>query len=104
MLFFESNKDENTLVCFFSGKLNAEKSNEMAPQLDKKIDEARDEMKGLQVRFDLEDVDYIASGFIRICMKTVQTVGKENFAIVRSNPMIKKTFKITGLDEELNVS
>jgi anti-anti-sigma factor len=59
---------------------------------------------GDKIIFDLKDVEYISSSFIRICVSIAKQAGTGKFSIVHSQPLIKKTFKISGLDELLNVS
>ena len=56
------------------------------------------------VNFDIKDVEYIASSFIRICVSTAKQLANKNFSIVNTIPMIKKVFKIAGLEKLLNVS
>ena len=66
---------------------------------------SKTEDKPLQTKivFDLADVTYIASSFIRICLSTAKQVDTGNFCIINCDPFIKKTFKIAGLDEILGV-
>jgi anti-anti-sigma factor len=54
--------------------------------------------------FDLRDVNYISSSFIRICVNTAKQIQKGKFSIIHCDPFIKKTFKIAGLDDLLNIS
>lgn len=58
---------------------------------------------GDQVVFDLGEVDYIASSFIRICITHAKLAGPGGFSITNCQPFVKKTFKISGLDEVLNI-
>ena len=105
MVNFEFDKDNNTLICFFSGRLDTQNSYEMEAEIEKNIMELlKDDNHAPGIIFDIGKVDYIASAFIRICMKTIKQTGKEKFSIIHSIPMIKKTFKIAGLDAVLNVS
>lgn len=104
---FDFNKDSNTLHCVLHGRLGSDTCESIAPQI-------REQLKALstksqnpaqaQVVFDLEQVDFIASGFIRICIETAKTVTSRNFSVVNTRPVIKKTFKIAGLDKTLNVT
>lgn len=59
---------------------------------------------GDRVVFNLEEVEYIASSFIRICVSYAKQAGQGNFSISNCQPFVKKTFKISGLDEILNIS
>jgi anti-anti-sigma factor len=56
-----------------------------------------------KIIFDLKQVDYIASSFIRICVTYARIAGPGMFAIVNCQPLIKKIFKISGLDDLLNI-
>ena len=106
MINFEFNKKNNSLKYLFTGRLDTEKTNEMGSEIEDKIIEFQKdtENQSPEIIFDIKEVDYIASAFIRICIKTVKLTGKDKFSITNSSPMIKKTFKIAGLDSELNVS
>lgn len=105
MVNFVFDKDNNALTCFFSGRLDTQNSYEMEAEIEKNIMEyLKGESQYPGIIFDIGEVDYIASAFIRICMKTIKQTGKDKFSIIHSIPMIKKTFKIAGLDSVLNVS
>lgn len=58
----------------------------------------------LKIVFDMMSVDYIASAFIRLCLQTAKSIDAKNFCVQNTNPFIKKTFKMAGLDRALNVS
>jgi anti-anti-sigma factor len=63
-----------------------------------------EEMKTGNIIFDLQEVEYVSSSFIRICVSVAKEAGKGHFSIINCQPFVKKTFKISGLDEVLNVS
>lgn len=56
------------------------------------------------VIFDLNEVDYISSMFLRVCTKTAQKTGKENFSIINVSEPVMKLFKLTRLNSFLNIS
>jgi len=58
---------------------------------------------GLPVTFDLAGVGYVASSFIRICLRAAQAVGRDHFDMINVAPEVKKVFKIAGLDHQLNI-
>ena len=93
---------ENNLNCLFKGRMGADNVEMIAKQIQEKIDEFKSD--NLIVNFNLQDVSYIASSFIRICVVTAKQLPDGNFTISNTNPMIKKVFKIAGLDKILNVS
>ena len=51
--------------------------------------------------FDLSGVAYVASSFLRICLKAAATAGKDRFELIHARPEIKKVFKIACLDQQL---
>jgi anti-anti-sigma factor len=55
------------------------------------------------VIFNLQEVDYISSTFLRVVIKLVKTLGKENFAITNLQPSIMLVFKIAGLSEVIKM-
>ncbi len=107
MIKFHHSPHEKKLVCKFTGRMDTNVCIQIAVQITDKITEIKDPAEPVHsgsIVFDLEEVNYIASSFIRICISTAKATDKGNFSITNSNPFIKKTFKIAGLDEMLNVS
>ena len=100
------NIDIHQLYGTFVGKLDTRISQDFQPVLELEIEkcQANNPDEKLKICFDFEKVDFITSTFIRICVESVKKIGKENFCVINTNPLIKKTLKIAGLDEELNVS
>lgn len=107
MYDFEFTEDNKNLICHLKGRLGADNCDKIDQAIQDKIKEinatfAAEEDLGLTM--NLKEVDYIASAFIRICLSNARKYGKGNFSITNTSPVIKKTFKIAGLDEILNVS
>lgn len=103
MVTFNYSPNEKELRATFTGRLDTlavQKLSEII-QVNLPIKEGSSRDK---IIFDLKDVNYIASSFIRICVNVAKEAGQGQFSIVRCQPFIKKTFKISGLDEILNVS
>jgi anti-sigma B factor antagonist len=80
------------VICYPEGRLDTL----VALEMEKEVDGVTDKEKKLI--FDFEKVDYISSSFLRICLKKVKELGKENFSIINPSPDIKKVFKIAGLE------
>ncbi len=53
------------------------------------------------VVFDLSEVDFVCSAFLRLCILAYQKTGTLGFRIVNVNPQIKRVFKIAGMDRLL---
>ena len=98
---------ENTINCNLSGRFGTDTNETFSDRLHRKIEECKDVSKApgnLKVCMDLKNVSYIASSFIRTCVSVSKRLSQENFKIINATPVIKKTFKIAGLDDVLNVS
>lgn len=63
----------------------------------------RVQSEGLPVLFDMADVVYVSSAFIRLCIQTYKTVGGARFALQHVSPDVKRVFKIAGLDDQLRM-
>jgi anti-anti-sigma factor len=103
MLTFNYNNVENIITFIFNGRMDTlamENLNKIL-QSEAGLKEIKPEDK---IVFDLRDVDYIASSFIRVCVSQAKQVGSERFSMANCQPFVKKTFKISGLDEVLNIS
>lgn len=105
MAEFSSSTTDSKITLFFKGKLDTEAVQEIAEQIELEISNEKS-MAGekLKVVFDIKDVSFVASAFIRTCIKAAKSVSEGSFSILNSSPMIKKTFKIAGLSDILNVS
>lgn len=57
-----------------------------------------------QIVFDLGQVDYVSSAFLRLCMLASRQVKKSSFRIVNTKPQVMKVFKVACLDESFMVS
>ena len=78
----------------FSGQLNST----ACENLDVEVDEAL--LKEPEsVVFDLAEVSFIASIFLRLCLKTFKKMGNGHFCIINASPAVMKIFTIAGLDE-----
>ena len=95
------------IVCKLHGRYGADESEHFSARLDEKIMVHKPAAEGtgtMKICFDLQNVGFIASAFIRICLATSRRIDPVNFSIINASPMVKKTFMISGLDKALNVS
>lgn len=109
MVSIEYREADNNLTFTFSGHLDTNTSTWINEAITKELINRKGiddpEVKAdFKVTFDMMEVSYISSYFLRICILTAKQVITGNFKIINCDPMIKKTFKIAGLDESLNVS
>jgi anti-anti-sigma factor len=103
MLQFNHNEGEKVVTLVFSGRMDF-----LAVSNLNEIIGAEPVMQNWspenKIVFDLSEVDYIASSFIRICVSFAKQAGSGRFSIVNCQPFVKKTFKISGLDDVLNIT
>ncbi|HBB91507.1 MAG TPA: hypothetical protein DC042_07250 [Bacteroidales bacterium] len=103
MLTFQYDFDARVITLTFAGRMNTlavTKLNEMIENEPLMRNWKEDE----KLVFDMQEVDYIASSFIRICVSYAKLAGPGRFSMTHCHPFVKKTFKISGLDEILNIS
>jgi anti-anti-sigma factor len=90
--------DDEQLVCSFSGRMDTVSCMEVKDELKEKVEKYEG-----KVVFDMEEVDYISSSFLRICVIAVNSVENDNFSIIKVSPNIKKVFMIAGLADKLSI-
>ena len=93
----QCNKVGAKVICSFESRMDTVKCMEAEKIVLVHIADAA------EVVFDLVDVDYIASSFLRLCGKSSNRVKAGNFSIINVKPAVKKVFKIAGLAERLNI-
>jgi anti-anti-sigma factor len=108
MLTINHNSEKSLLTFVFSGRMDTIECLKTGEMITAKMTETLASIppgdpSALSVVFDLEGVSYISSSFIRICVQTAKQTPPGKFSITGSDPFVKKTFKIAGLDEILNI-
>jgi len=86
------------LTCFFQGRIDAG----CAPQLEQEIQAQVTAAEPGAIVFDLSEVSYISSYFLRVCLKHAKAVGAGNFAVVKARRPVKTIFQLAGLDHMLS--
>lgn len=107
MLENKYDQEANVLTFIFSGHMDSARSVPLAPLVENELKKHAGQSpladKPLKIIFDLKDVDFISSAFIRICMVTAAAVKSGNLVLQNACPFIKKTIKISGLENRLTV-
>jgi len=115
MLKCQFEKDKQTLICKFSERMDSENSPAAATMIDEKLEELLNKneiqassenpnkFENLKIIFDLQDVNFVSSAFMRNCIMFAKKVQLEYFSIINTHPFIKKTFKIAGLDNMMEI-
>jgi anti-anti-sigma factor len=103
------NANEKVLTCTFAGHLDTNSCINLNVEVNARIESIKgpdpaNELADTKIIFDLKDVSYLASSFIRICVGAAKQFPKDHFVILNCDPFTKKTFIIAGLDDVLKVS
>lgn len=96
MLEYIEEKDKITVK--FPPQIDTCECEKFEAELLKKINSASG-----KIMFDLADVAFICSEFIKICCMAQKKAGAENFSLKRLNPMIYKVFRVAGLTEIMHM-
>ena len=91
---------ENEIVCAFSGQLNTMEVMRDEPVVVQKLEQLHER----SVAFDLSGVSFVASSFLRLCLKTASVVGRSRFSVRNLKPEIKKVYVICGLDKQVSIT
>ncbi len=103
MLTFRYEADGAAIILTFTGKLDSVAVSGITEMMDSEP-LMQNRADGHRIVFDLHEVDYVSSAFIRVCISSARKAGKGNFSITNCQPFVKKTFKISGLDEILQIT
>jgi len=94
-------KESGTMFCRFPTK---KMDTNASSDADKVFLKSFSESGAVNIVFDLEGVNYVASGFLRLCMSAASKVEQGKFSVINTDPQIMKVYKIAGLDAVLKVS
>jgi anti-anti-sigma factor len=84
---------QNQLVLRFQGCMDTAKCGEIEADVRTSLADADQ-----PVVFDLDAVDFVSSSFLRLCIIARRQASPNGFQIVNVCPMVKRVFKIAGLD------
>ena len=107
MLKFDYDKSENRLICKFEERMDSLNSPKAEIDISQKIEELSADpdvkIENMDLTFDLAKVDFVSSSFMRVCIIFAKRFKKDNFKIINTKLMIKKTYKIAGFDKIMNI-
>ena len=95
---FDLTDTDEGLRCKLAGRLDTDRCERIGQRLLAQL-QASDKA----VTFDLADVPFVASSFLRLCLLATRIVGNGNVALDNTSPQIKKVFKIAGLDGPIRI-
>ena len=87
---------QEKLVIRFEGNLETAR----CAELEAEVYAAAEAAPG-EVVFDVGQVEFISSAFLRLCIGAQRRAGTRGFRVVHPTPSIKRVLKIAGLDAML---
>jgi anti-anti-sigma factor len=82
---------DGKLVCTLAGHFDTLQSQKLEALLKTRLSPEQ------AVVFEMKDVTYVCSAFLRICLHAAKTVGVDRFTLLDLAPPIKRVFKMAGL-------
>ncbi|MCP4176324.1 MAG: STAS domain-containing protein [bacterium] len=96
MKIIHQNKNNREVTLKFNGIMDTRKCIDIEGKILSEIEGAD------QINFDLTEVEYVSSTFIKLCIKTSKKTNIKRLSILNTTPNVGKVFKILGLDKNLN--
>ena len=95
---YKAEQKDGKLVFSFDGRMDTTTCSGIDSEVNAQIEKA-----GQPVVFDLKNVDFVSSAFLRLCISAVKKSAPAKFQVSNAAPQIKKVFKIAGMDQLLPV-
>lgn len=90
--------NDEKLVCDFKGRLDTVNCSKWENELLDKVKESK-----IPVVFNLANVEYVASGFLRVCLQVSKLAGTGNLELINMSDYVRKVFTLSGFDKYLNI-
>jgi anti-anti-sigma factor len=82
---------DGKLVCTLTGHFDTLQSQKLEELLKARLSPQQ------AVVFEMKDVTYVCSAFLRVCVYAAKTSGAQKFTLLDLAPPIKRVFKMAGL-------
>ena len=89
---------DGKFTCVFSGRIDTAGAMALENEMLDKIQRA-----GAPVIFDFTDLEYVASAFLRICVKVARIAGPKKVKVINASKDILHVFKMTGFDKLMDM-
>ena len=90
--------NDGKLVCTFNGRLDTVNCAKWEKELFEKVKDEK-----LPVIFDLGNIEYVASGFLRVCLQISKLAGTDNLKLINVNEYVRKVYSLSGFDKYLTI-
>jgi anti-anti-sigma factor len=88
---------DGKLLCTLVGRFDTPESQKLEALLKVRL------LTPQPVVFEMNDVTYVCSAFLRVCILVAKTVGVGNFTLLDPSPQIKRVFKMAGLSSSFGL-
>lgn len=89
---------DGKLVCTFQGSMNSAACSTLLEALDVLLQEFDSRAGATAIEFDMAEVPYMASPFLRLCKKASLKCGNANFRMTHVQQSVKDVLKIAGIE------
>lgn len=90
--------ENDTLICTFSGRFDTAASIAIENEVFDKV-----QKEHLPVIFDLKDVEYISSAYLRLCIQAARAAKNNDAKAINAAKFIEEAFSMTGLDRIMKI-
>ena len=95
----EYKSEDGKLICCFAGRIDTAATMELENELIEKVQHAK-----CSVIFDFANLEYIASSFLRTCVKAARVVaGHSKLTVINASENILHILKMTGFDKMMDI-
>ncbi len=95
---FNHTIENGILTCAFTGRQDTLTCTRWQPDFKNILDT----FEG-NIIFDMTEVDYICSLFLRICLETAKNLNTKSFRIINTTDNVKKVFEVAGFDNMMDI-
>jgi anti-anti-sigma factor len=86
-------EQDGQLVCTLNGHFDTLQSQELEEALKARLKPSQ------AVVFEMHEVSYVCSGFLRVCVLVAKTAGAAQFKLRGLTPPIRRVFKMAGMSD-----
>ncbi len=95
----EYKSEDEKLICYFAGRIDTAATMELEDELIDQVQHAK-----CPVVFDFANLEYIASSFLRSCVKAARVVaGHSKLTVVNASESILHILTMTGFDKLMDI-
>ena len=94
----EYKTEDGKFICTFSGRIDTAAAMGIENDLLDNVQHAR-----APVVFEFADLEYVASAFLRICVKVARVAGPTKVKVINASKDILHVFTMTGFDKLMDM-